>query len=552
MKPTPSRLRSAHSSPAVSTRDIRAGGENTPSAKRPLAGRAVSIGSTSLSSIHATLPSPPRDDIMATPRPAGSASDIERRKSHLLATLQLTAQRSQNRAKLNKGAATPLRNNLSSIIDGTSSEGGSSAAGSGVSGASNSTNDLNPHANSNHSLPLGDRSTRFNGAKLNSYLHSLNTHLTEENQQLSDALQSRDAEIQELRAALEEGHQGGQTADHTSSSTGSLSRSQRRREVELLQEQLQTRSDEVADLRDELLQVQSGPDGTPKRLQKEVFELKDKLRAATEANDEQLLTLEEKDKELEEVQADFSTKMKRLEDELCAVMEEQEGQLEEALQGNEQLRSENKELHDSQEKLQHELETVSSERDRLADALHSNDDQPTKGSAARLQFLEADVARLKETIDEIELEKKKLQQSNEELEEREEQLADSEQSMKNVLAARDAELAASRQQLDKTLQDNKNIERSLRAQLDSLQRQAGERQLDRVDKAARDDLKDQEIAHLSQAKADLETRVSSLRQQIDVLSAVNEAADKTMAFKPIIGVQTPKTPGYFRAVSFFS
>lgn len=58
---------------------------------------------------------------------------------------------------------------------------------------------LSRHANGNTSVPNADASQRFNGTKLNSFLHSLNTRLTEENQTLSHSLAIAHEEIQRLK-----------------------------------------------------------------------------------------------------------------------------------------------------------------------------------------------------------------------------------------------------------------------------------------------------------------------------------------------------------------
>lgn len=544
-KPTPLRSQSVNSSPAIPTRTGLSSAQTPPSARFAPA-RPASTGSTSTQSVLHSQ----QLDALATPRPAGTQSDIERRKSHLLATLQLTAKRSQHRAQISR---TPYRGANLTMLDGTSSEGGSSAAGGGAASfssglGSDSTNDLNPHADSNHSLPLGDRSTRFNGAKLNSYLHSLNTHLTEENQALADAVQTRDAEIQELRDALAEMQEelGHDSTQQTNSSQTSR-RSQRSKGADHLREQLQARDAEIAELRDNLLATQGGSDNSEK-LQKEVFDLKDRLKVATEANDEQLEALEEKDRDLEAVQNDFVDKMKRLEDELCAVMEEQEGQLEEANKQVEQLRQDRQQVQNELEKAQNELQVIREERNLFAELL-DKDGEHSRPST-RVSVVESDVARLQENIKTLEGDKKKLQDECSELEMHSDKLEEAERQLKQLLEARETELETVRQQLEKTLDDNKQIERDLRQQLEEARQRTGDEQMKQagVDRAARNDFKDQEIANLVSAKAELETRVTALRQQIDVLSATNDVADRTVPFKPIIGIQTPKTPGYFKAV----
>lgn len=574
--PPPLQSQSAHSSPAIPSRSRLGGGAagpQTPLSSRLQFVRRASIGSFSTQTIQLNdTPSSQhhqKPDAMATPRLAGTLSDIERRKSHLLATLQLTAKRSQHRAQVNSRTPYRAAANLT-MLDGTSSEGGSSAAGafSLSSGhASDSTNDLNPHANSNHSLPLGDRSTRFNGAKLNSYLHSLNTHLTEENQALSDAVQERDARLQELQEALAEmpeDDQGQGSTARTDLSRSSVRSEKRQKELDDLKGQLQARDVEVAELRRDLLAAQrrNGNRGdydasdVSEALQKEVYELKDRLRVATKANDEQLEALEAKDAELEQMQSDFAEKMRRLEEELCAVMEEQEGQLDDSNRQVEQLQQERQNLESQLEKVQQELNSVAEERNRFAklpDNTVDAQEEPAGqsfNSLPRVQALQSDVSRLKDANSQLEQEKKQLEDDCGELESHIEHLEATEEQLKHALQARETELDTLHQHMDKTLQDNKAIECQLRRELEHARQAYGDAgvRMAGVDRASTNELKDQEIATLSQAKAELETRVSALRQQIEMLSAANDVADKTVPFKPIIGIQTPKTPGYFKAV----
>lgn len=572
---------SSYSSPLVGTRIGGAAAQeaDTPVNSRYAASRAASTGSMSADSV-SLRQQRQEADVMATPRPAGSQSDIERRKSHLLATLQLTAKRSQARAQASRAGATPFRGNrathlsmldesgsdldvASSAGDGGPRENGeANVAPSVTSGyTTDSTNDLNPHADSNHSLPLGDRSTRFNGTKLNSYLHSLNTQLTSENQVLAKTVHQRDSEIQELRQALASNRGDG---DETTLSRSSLSRS-RSGSHSAAASVAQGKDEEIAELRQQVLHLQQRAQDDSEdaqghsshdieSLQKEVFDLKDKLKTLTDAGDEQLLALEEKDKELDALRADFGDKSRQLRDEGVALVEELEERLDEAEQKLEQGQQERQTLTERMEQLQSEVVGVKQERDRFAQMLDEGDQSTIEGHSARVQALEADLSRLRGDLNKRDQESRQLRDDKAQLERQIDELEDNEMGVKQLLNLRETELDVLRQRLDKTLEDNKAIERSLRAQVERLHREASNHEVQQqvpVDSAARSDLKDLEISNLAQAKTDLETRVSALRQHIEVLTATNDAADKTMPYKPIIGVPTPKTPGFFRAVSAF-
>lgn len=121
--------------------------------------------------------------------PSTISPDAQRRAAHLLSTLRSTA-----KPRLAKGTPHPVR------------RAPQSEAGDSVD-SEPSSHDLTTIHHGNTSLPSGGgggvgvegRSTRFNGAKLNAYLHSLNTHLTEENQSLVKTLGSTTKEVQRLK-----------------------------------------------------------------------------------------------------------------------------------------------------------------------------------------------------------------------------------------------------------------------------------------------------------------------------------------------------------------
>ena len=314
----------------------------------------------------------------ATPRPPLPDSDAERRKSHLLSALRLTAVRSAARARIKQGTPYPRRTSF-----GAANE---SVASSTYSPSDATSDDLTTHPRANNSLPLGnDQETRFNGAKLNSYLHTLNTHLTSENQKLLHSLSESNNQVQQLRRELglpdehpfsgESGEADSEPGvDKLGRSSDQLGRIQARlaseianndsealREVERLRRLVEDRDGELALMRERLIQAQSPSSakrgaGLVEQLQREVFDLKDQLSSLAEDSatlrrdlaqagdwqgraDELLLALEARDAELaeardaiQEQEAGFAEKMAKLEEELCGVMEDQERQLADARQ----------------------------------------------------------------------------------------------------------------------------------------------------------------------------------------------------------------------------
>lgn len=294
-----------------------------------------------------------------TPRPAVADSDLERRKSHLLSTLRLTALRSTMKPKFKRGTPHPLRNvqnrersetpveseNISSEGQAKSIDAGQSREDHAeaysedqtttMSQSSASSHDLTTYPrgnNGNMSLPLAGTgldtaATRFNGAKLTTYLHALNTHLSEENQNLVKTLEQTAKEVQRLMRKNQElssasgstttsyvgadgdEHDAGDTTSDrlqqhqrtsddlaqlsqhlTGSVGGSNSHSRRMQELEQELEdhraQLQQKDTVIDQLRKQVLQEQERDEDdtgtvTIAELQKQVFTLTDQMTQAT-------------------------------------------------------------------------------------------------------------------------------------------------------------------------------------------------------------------------------------------------------------------------------
>ncbi|BGP39923.1 hypothetical protein JCM10449v2_003879 [Rhodotorula kratochvilovae] len=131
-------------------------------------------------------------------------SAAQRRASHLLTTLRSTAKPrfARGTPHPHRSAAKPARSPRAEDDAGEGEHTTSSFA------SDRSSNDLTTFHKANTSLPSGGSAadggagaagSRFNGAKLNAYLHSLNTHLTEENASLVQTLQRTTRDVERLQ-----------------------------------------------------------------------------------------------------------------------------------------------------------------------------------------------------------------------------------------------------------------------------------------------------------------------------------------------------------------
>ncbi|GAA6002217.1 uncharacterized protein JCM10292_000812 [Rhodotorula paludigena] len=127
----------------------------------------------------------------------------QRRASHLLTTLRSTA-----KPRFARGTPHPARSaQKPSIASPAAAEDGAEHTSTSFA-SDRSSNDLTTFHKANTSLPVSGGSgaeagltapgSRFNGAKLNAYLHTLNTHLTEENQSLVKTLQRTSRDVERL------------------------------------------------------------------------------------------------------------------------------------------------------------------------------------------------------------------------------------------------------------------------------------------------------------------------------------------------------------------
>ncbi|GAA5824289.1 hypothetical protein JCM11251_001598 [Rhodosporidiobolus azoricus] len=587
--------------------------------------------------------------------PAANLDAAERRKAHLLGTLRSTAKHA-----LTRGAPHPLRSGRKTSPRPEAADDEPDRTSSSF-GSDRSSNDLTTFHKANTSLPSGGsaevggavggaRSSRFNGAKLNAYLHSLNTHLTEENQSLAKAVsrvtkdyERIESENRRLNDTIREMSVvgGGVTLDmsRARSRTTSIDGEEEgeRSRLDLLGDELEglvQGQRRIRGLQDEL-----GSDGeervreleaTAAELRRQAAEkdeeirrLRDRFAGSADSDgedgpgsqqariDELMAELEQKDSEVEDVkrkmeeqETDFAEKMKELEDELCKVMEEQEAKVDRAREELEARRREDEALRvEEREKIARlEMERGELERQLLEDGtdvaqeieekVHSLRDEVTRLEET-VKTLRADVSTRDKALEKMQEDLEEAERRAEEVGRRDDNSGDLD-DLRRQLADKDVEM----QQLDEAFEDSaqqlvqheetiellqKQLDAeqkksssltsqlsqlslpktksplanevynaakdevivSLEEELEESRRSADElrEQLAAATRASREvELKEMEIKKLKEAKADLEGRVSSLREQ-SVLFSPNRTPDKSWMLRPLPSIYVPKTPG---------
>jgi hypothetical protein len=347
-------------------------------------------------------------------------TDADRRKEHLLMTL-----RSTTKPRMAKGTPHPVRRRA------PSSAGGGEAGERSFISDEASSHDLTTHQHANTSLPtsggVAEKSTRFNGAKLNAYLHSLNTHLTEENQTLVKTLGSTTKEVARLTQRVKEMSMiGGSSSSMEEDSRRESGRSRvevlgaqleglveshgginvlkqqlvgelgksgtvavvdiaastriadLEAQVEKATRALQDREGEIETLREQVVEAQGsssndqGRDELVKELQREVFELKDQLGDAVSDKDAKV-------DEIESLRSDFVSAGEANEaelaglharaDELLVELEEKDAELE-AARG--ELGEQEAEFAEKMQQLEEELCRVMEEQEAQLDAAQAD------------------------------------------------------------------------------------------------------------------------------------------------------------------------------------
>ncbi|KAK4049108.1 hypothetical protein OIO90_005578 [Microbotryomycetes sp. JL221] len=539
----------------------------------------------------------------------------QRRANHVLTTLRSTA-----KPRLMKGTPHPrrpvgpqlvdtphpTRNQEDSITNEDTDDNSDAIANVDVEGdvtstSSSSTDLTNLHrgrrlgagAVANTSLPTAVEAAdsdirpataaRFNGAKLNAYLHQLNTHLSDENKTLSKELGESRQEVSRLREeslamSRMERSNGGTSRDEDSVNQATM--------LQHLQEQLAQAKNEAQDAK---------------------RETHDKIEAMTGRIDELLIDLEDKDRELEqarqhidEQESDFADKMQKLEEELCRVMEEQEQGVEQARKDVENKRKVDEAFWKAEAdkfeatkahvvELQRKLETTIAERDELKQQLVGGlaDDSSANSAVIsgqsqnheaqrQVSELKQVVAQLEERLGQVEHDEQRARQLAEEHVENLKQTEEALDESARQLVQTEEEIQSLRQQLT----SEKNVVSSLKAQISQLSLTKAKSPLaneaynaskesviqsleEELDQAQQElvklrnelaqqqpskqviDAQDEQIKTLESHKQELEGRVTQLRQQSSIQMSPVRTPERSMLFRSILGVKTPKTPGQF-------
>lgn len=445
------------------------------------------------------------DTALSTPRVDQSAA--QRRAAHVLTTLRSTA-----KPRLARGTPHPVRtaSKKPALVDEDEQASVSSIA------SDRSSNDLTTFHKGNTSLPsggsaaaeIGPGGSRFDGAKLNSYLHALNTQLTDENQSLVQTLQKTAREKELLQA---ETRRLEDTIREMSVTQGAISFDASARE--------RTRADD-SDLRDDIGTLKAQLEATATERDALRSELA-KLGGAFPAADSSLAgrgdiiaELEQKDaeletvrKQMEEQEAEFAQKMEDLECELCKVMEEQEAKVEQARCAAEEHRREDEvERQADREKIR-QLEI---EREELQRRHGGGDDDESDAEHADRASLKQQLAELNDLVsnlrNDVEHRDDELVKMQEELDTAEERIAELEQQVAKSDEDGAGDVATLRQQLAQKDEEIKQLEDAL----DDSAQQLVDNETVLADKEAAVAGLKADLEAEQEKRASLETRLSQL------------------------------------------
>ncbi|POY74884.1 hypothetical protein BMF94_2157 [Rhodotorula taiwanensis] len=390
---------------------------------------------------------------LSTPRVDQSAA--QRRAAHVLTTLRSTA-----KPRLARGTPHPVRTAQKPALVRTLDDEEDRQSVSSIA-SEPSSNDLTTFHKGNTSLPsggaaaaeIGPGGSRFDGAKLNSYLHALNTQLTDENQSLVETLQktSREKELLQAEARRLEDTIREMSVTHGAGGL-SLDASSRvdRADYDDLKAELEATATERNALRSELAKLDGAfPSAAGAR---------DEADLAAEVEEKEL-ELERVRKQMEDQEAEFADKMEELERELCKVMEEQEAKVDQARREAEEQRREDEEARQADREKLLRLET---ECERLRQ--RSGDDSSDAGDAdlsttrAKLSEAEALVEALRDDVTTRDDELIKMQ---EELDTAEERIAELEAQVQAGSVSNSPGSDVLRQQLAQKNEEIKQLEDAL-------------------------------------------------------------------------------------------
>lgn len=470
---------------------------------------------------------------LATPH--ANQTDAARRANHLLATLRSTA-----KPRFVRGTPHPLRSarkpSGSTLAPHDEDQRSTSSFAS-----DRSSNDLTTfHPKANSSLPsagatdVGGATTagsRFNGAKLNAYLHQLNTHLTEENQQLVKTLKKTTDDNERLQFTIREmSVAGGISVDASNSkwrrrttSSNPDEEDDEEREgsrIEILGKELEGLVDgqrRIRGLQDQFDGQLGGKDAATR-----LRELEDELERARQQG-------RDKDDEIHRLRE------KIMADQVNAPNGDRAGDEPDASSANlvADLQQEVFDLKDA-------LDTASSERDAAqADLAKLEADFTAAGQASEKDFanLQGRIDELLEDLQEKDVEvdavKQLLVDQETEFAEKMEEL---EKELSNVMEEQEKKVEAARNELELKRQEDEVTRKSEKDALERIkaERDALERRLETEGKTL-DEVVEREIASL---KRDIAARDEELNRMQEELEAAEGNDDEAEALKGQIQAKT--------------
>ncbi|GAA6016509.1 hypothetical protein JCM11491_002345 [Sporobolomyces phaffii] len=481
--------------------------------------------------------------------PLASQTDAARRANHLLTTLRSTA-----KPRFVRGTPHPLRS-VRKPSSASSTPHDEDQRSTSSFASDHSSNDLTTfHPKANTSLPSGgsvdvggatSTGGRFNGAKLNAYLHQLNTHLTEENQQLARTLQQTTDDNERLQYTIREMSVAGGISFDVSSAKAKATTTTttthaaaedardgaaRIRELEealgRAEELAAAKDDEIRQLRNQVVTakgpepgrgVDDGRDSTStdlvSALQQEVFDLKDALDSAAAERDTATADLAKLETDFTAAgrasEKDFASLQRRV-DELLDDLHEKDAEVEAVKQ---LLVDQENEFAEKMEELEKELSKVMEEQEHKFEAARTELDVKRKeDEAARKSDKEA-LERVKLERDALEQRLDKEGKALDEVVQREIE------SLKRDLGARDEELNKMQAELKATAaggQDVGDLRRQLEAKDEEILQLEGA-----LDESASQLLQNEDdLAALRQQLASEKQVNSSLSAQISQFSVV--------------------------------
>ncbi|GAA5960003.1 hypothetical protein JCM3765_006132 [Sporobolomyces pararoseus] len=456
------------------------------------------------------IPSLHQDSNLATPH--ATQTDAARRAKHLLSTLRSTA-----KPRFVRGTPHPLRSvrkpSGSSLAPPDEDQRSTSSFAS-----DHSSNDLTTfHPKANTSLPSGGTAdvggaasagSRFNGAKLNAYLHQLNTHLTEENQQLVKTLKKTTDDNERLQYTIREMSVAGGISVDVSNSRW------KKRNNGSEDEDEGNEGSRIGVLGKELEGLVDG--------QRRIRGLQDQFEGQLGGKDaaSRIQELEEELQRAKQSVGDKENEIRQLRDQVLSSKSKSPN----AAGGDDSSANLVADLQQEVFDLKDALDTASSERDAAqADLVKLEADFTAAGQASEKDFnnLQGRIDELLEDLQEkdveIEAVKQLLVDQETEFAEKMEEL---EKELSQVMEEQEKKVEAARKDLEMKKREDESARKSEKEALErvKMERDALEQRLEKEGKAS-DEAVEKEIASL---KRDIEARDEELNRMQEELEIAEE------------------------------